>query len=475
MSSIAEKSKMSTAEKVKWIIALVIIAVFMLIPEGAIYTTNVKYFFMVTVLCIFLMATELIPPALAATAIPIGYWLLSVAPASTVFSPWAAQTPWLVLGSLLLTRVMDKTGLNKRIAYGLMKLGRGKFYVVMFLMVIAGCILACVVPAGIARMVVFCSIGMSLIQAMGWQAGSRESVTAFGLIILAGSGFGYTVMTGANSSFVIAELMEGAGYPITWGQWAFYNVVPSAIQLTIMFFLTIFIFRKLPSSETGTNRTSKEVHAYITEEYSKLGKPSGQELKALVIFIILLVLLVTGEYQPLNAGKSLMLLALVCYLPGVNLLNGDDLKKINWSAVFLVASCLSIGEVATNLGLGDVLVESVLPYLPTSIIALSAVAFFICFFGNMLMTPTAIGSALGMPLITIAEATGINVHGFMMTFWTSAGAVVFPYEAGLELMAYGYGQMSMKDYIRFSLMRSGVLFVGRFLFVIPWFYLIGIY
>lgn len=469
----SEKKPMDKVTKIKWIVAVAILVIFAIIPLGEVYTQDVKYFFMITVTAIYLMAAELVPTFVAAMALPIGYWISGAASMSTVFASWSSATPWILLGAFLLTNIMTKTGLDKRIAYRLMILGQGKFYLVMFLMVLAGMIVTCFVPAGTARMIVFASIGVSLINAMGWKPGSREATTAFAMVVIAAAGSSYTVMTGTTSNMVIVELLEGAGYPITWLEWAWYNLAPGFISVVLTFFGCIFVFRNM-EGDTAEKKSSTEIKAFIEGEYAKLGKPKADEIKAAVAFGVIMLLLITSNYHSLSAGKVMMMIPLLCFLPGIDLLNMQDIKKTNFHTVFVVASCVTIGTVASNLGLGDLLVEAILPHLPSSLIGLSIVAFLICFFGNMLMTPLAIGSAVGLPIIAIAEAAGFSVPGFMMLFWTSSAAIIFPYESSIHMMAYGYGMMSMKSYIKFGLMRSVILLLSRFLLYIPWFYIIGL-
>lgn len=471
--SVAEMPRLSTKQKIEWIVMLVVLAVLALIPCGPVYTLQVKEFLIISVAGIVMMALELVPAYVAAIFLPMAFWFLKVAEPTVVFNAWTQEIPWVVLGSLLVAVIMNKTGLSKRLAYGMMILGRGNFYAVLAMMVVAGCITTFFVPAAVARGALFGAIALSLTDAMGWENNKKHTILLFTAVQLAATATSYMVMTGTNSDFVVAGALESAGYPVSWGQWAYYNLIPGVIEIIIVFIIICFVYR---NHDTGNTKEmdSKAMHTYIKGEYQKLGKPSKQEIKAIILFVVILIMLLTSSYHSMSPGKTFMLMALIAFLPGVNLLTGKDGKSINYTTLFLVTSCVAIGDVANELGLGTLFVDKIMPMLPHSTLALTAVVFALCFFGNMLMTPVALASACTLPIINIALALDQNPFGLVMLWWTACGATVFPYEATADLLIFGYGKMSMKEWIKIGLIRSATLFVTRFVLYIPWFKIIGI-
>lgn len=471
--SVAEMPRLTTKEKIKWFILLAIIAILAIIPCGPTYTFQVKEFFIIAIAGIYMMAVELVPVYIAAILMPVAYWLLNVAPATVVFGAWTQEVPWVLLGSLFVAVIMNKTGLSKRLAYGLMLVGRGNFYVVCIMLVVAGAILASFIPAATARAALFGSIALSLTNAMGWEKNKKHAILLFSCITMVATGTSYMVMTGTNSSLVVAGVLESAGFPITWAQWALYCVVPGVIEVVIVLLILFFAFRKYDTGSTK-EMDSKTMHAYIKEQYKTLGTPNRQEKKAIALFIIILLLLLTSKYHSLTPGKVFMLMSMIAFLPGVNLLNAKEGKNVDYSMVFLVTSCVAIGDVANELGLGQTFVETITPMLPHSIFGIAAVVYLICFLGNMLMTPVALGSAFALPIINIALSMDMNPFGITLLWWTACAATVFPYENTGDLLVFSYGQMSMKNWIIVGIIRSGVLFFGRFILYIPWFTLMGI-
>ena len=240
----SESIKLTTTQKIKWVILLIALLVLWIVPCGEVYTQQVKYFCMISVAGIYMMAFELVPAFVAALAIPTGYWLLSVAPTTTVFSAWTQQVPWVLLGSLLVAQIMNKTGLSKRLAYGLMIIGKGNFYIVMAMLIIAGAIIAAFVPAAVARAALFGSIALSLADAMEWEADKKHAIILFSVVGLAATGCSYMLMTGTNSDLVVAGVLESAGYPISWSEWAFYKMIPEIIEIIEAYVLILIMLAK---------------------------------------------------------------------------------------------------------------------------------------------------------------------------------------------------------------------------------------
>lgn len=142
--------KLSNAEKIKWGMLLIVIAILYFIPAGEVYTAAVKGFCIVTIAGIYLVAFELLPAYIAATLIPVGYWVLNVVPAGVAFGSWTQQFPWIILGAFMVAHILQKTGVSKRLAYSLMLLAKGNFYIVIAMIMVAGVIMAMFVPAAIA-------------------------------------------------------------------------------------------------------------------------------------------------------------------------------------------------------------------------------------------------------------------------------------------------------------------------------------
>lgn len=309
---------------------------------------------------------------------------------------------------------------------------------------------------------------------MGWKDDTKKTIILIMGVYFATSAASYLWYTGSNANVIVAGMLESANYGVTWTEWAIYNALPGLITIAVQMIVVIFFVSKF-CKDDGQSLNAAEMSAHIKKEYAKLGKMDGQEIKATIMLVVLFLLLLTnGQLHSWNPGQIFIVLALIAYLPGIRLLENSDTKQINFSVVFLITGFIAIGDAATSLGLGDVFVEKALPYLPHSVYGLSAISFFIAFFGNMLMTPLAISSAFTVPMINIANTLGINPTGLIMIFYNSCMATLFPYEVNSDILLFSYGLISMKNYIKIGVIRSVLTLLALFIIYIPWFKILGI-
>ena len=102
------KNKVNPVLLLQWLVVCLVPLVIMMIPTTELFTKPMKLFFVITRAGILILAFEFIPAF---------YVLSGIVPAQTAYSGYVSNIPWLVLGALLLTEVLDETGLLKRIAY----------------------------------------------------------------------------------------------------------------------------------------------------------------------------------------------------------------------------------------------------------------------------------------------------------------------------------------------------------------------
>ncbi len=180
----------------------------------------------------------------------------------------------------MVAHIMQKTGVSKRLAYRLMLLARGNFYIVVAMLIIAGVIMAMFVPAAIARVAIFGAIALSIRDAMGWKDDTqKDDYINYGCVFFAASAASYLWYTGSNGNVIVAGMLESAGYGVTWTEWALYNALPGLVAIAVQMIAVIFFANKF-CKDDGQSLNSAEMNAYIKEENMKLGKMSSSEIKS---------------------------------------------------------------------------------------------------------------------------------------------------------------------------------------------------
>lgn len=94
MTASATTEKMSTNTIIKWVIAFIIPIILLLLPPGEILTKEIYIFLAITLFAILLIAFELTDSLVVGIILFTGYYVSGIAPAATVFAPWASTAVW---------------------------------------------------------------------------------------------------------------------------------------------------------------------------------------------------------------------------------------------------------------------------------------------------------------------------------------------------------------------------------------------
>ena len=164
------------------------------------------------------------------------------------------------------------------------------------------------------------------------------------------------------------------------------------------------------------------------------------------------------------------------YLPFVHGADENTMKKMNMPIIFFVAACMSIGTVAGSLGLGTAIADTCQELLhgSSSPFAIMSIVFAIVFGLNFLMTPMAIMALIIDPILLLATNMGFSPIPFAYAVNACSEAILLPYEYVPYLIVYGFGMITMKDFLKINILRSVIFFAGFLLILIPYWMLIGL-
>lgn len=176
---------------------------------------------------------------------------------------------------------------------------------------------------------------------------------------------------------------------------------------------------------------------------------------------------------PTNYG--FMLLPWIAFLPGMNIANVDVIKKTNFSIVFFVVGCIAIGTVGQNVGIGKLISTLTAPVLAgtSSLVCIFGV-YIVATLANFLLTPFAVLTALGVPLVQIGLDLGVSPVATLFTIIMNNSNVFLPHENTAYLVFYAFGIIQMKDFIKYNSIRMGMHFVFMMAVVYPYWKIIGI-
>ena len=94
------------------------------------------------------------------------FWACGVVDFATAFSGFATDTPWFVFGATLLGTMAAKSGLARRMAFGIMRLVGNTYSRILLGLLIADVVLAFVVPSGVALLVIMASVSLGFFKGL---------------------------------------------------------------------------------------------------------------------------------------------------------------------------------------------------------------------------------------------------------------------------------------------------------------------
>lgn len=458
-------SIMSTTKgRVGWITAIVAAALMIVfIPVNDVFTYQMKAFCVITLTIIIILGFELLNNFIAGLLLPTLYVLFQVAEGTVAFSPWLSYLPWAIISALLLVEVAVRIGLLKRVSFWIMLHTGGTYKGLIWGMV----------PVGIVLDLLCGGCGIFVLAPIAF--GMCEELDLRGTKVAAGLMFAVMFSTGIPFFFLYSPLVFGVvvasaqtvdpTIDVSFMEYFVDNIVWLGF-LIILIFLVQLVFKQ------DVEFQGKD---YFTEQLKSMGKMSTEEKKLSVIFVCLVAFLMTYSLHHITMGWGFVIAAVIAYFPGIEVGKNEDVRKVDLGLPLFVTGCLSIGTVATKIGLSSLLMKALTPMLSgQSEIMFFLMVFLIIFVLNFLMTPGAIMAIFGGLLVTMSIQMGINPLASLMLLMVCVDEVLLPYEYTHYLFGYSFGLVSMVDFIKMNAVKVVVFVAFLLVFGIPWWHLVGL-
>jgi len=459
-------SSINKGNLVKWAITLLAVVAVLLIPTNEVFSPELRNFLAIATWLILSVAFALFKSLFIPSFItPILWYCTGCLPANVAFSAWSQEILYVIIGAFVLAGVLEEVGLLKRLSYWIiMKLG-GSFERTYW-----GVFVACTVLAFITfgnSYVVVATICYGICKAFNLGV-SRASA----FIMMSG-------LVGTMSSRMFIYTPQAIGFieagiktvdptfTLPWYQYMI-DMFPSMVMCVVY----LFVWAKVFGLKKVNVAMGKE---YFEEEYAKLGPISLAEKKAAVVLALLMVYLVTSPLHGLSANYIFFIVPLLFFFPGIDVGTAQTIKKVDFSTIFFIASCLGIGTGGNYLGLGKLVVTYLGPLV--SGVGLTGAAYIMLIFGiivNFILTPTAMMAALPASISVLAGSLGVSELALIYPFKISTDLVFLPYEYVAYLIFFSFGVMTMKDFVKFSTVKIALAVVALGVLFIPWWNLVGV-
>ena len=459
------KSTMSKATKTKWLITILCTVAVALIPAVGLYTPQMRMFMIITVFSLFIIAFEFFAQSVMAIFLPVLYGIFNVAPTSVVMQPWVGDNMLLILGVFAFCAILESSGALTRIAYYLLSKVNGSFIKLLIAIYLVGVFLT-IITFGTAHlfMAPLCA-GLCLSLGAMKKKGGAAIAMACMLGTCSAKAFTYPI-----TFYAVIRASAGELAAETFANMNMLSVMLHNCPMFFVCLITLFIVAKWYKPEEDLNGSE-----YFKIKLSELGPITRREKMVGVLLIAILAYTIQSSFTGMNANYGFMFIPWLAFFPFINAADAETMKKMNWDMIFFIGGCMSIGTVAGSLGFAAILSDVMgSVFSQGNVFAIFGGLFAIVFTMNFLMTPFAMWALLSAPLMQVAIDLGINQLPLIYALVSTSEAIILPYEYAPYLVVYGFGMITMKDFVKLSIMRCAIYIIGFFVVLIPFWMLIGI-
>ncbi|MFV0530525.1 MAG: SLC13 family permease [Flavobacteriales bacterium] len=411
------------------------------------FTDSQVYVLFLLFLSVGLWITEAIPPFAVGIMI-MGFLVFILGSERFIETPedvqkyvntWSSSVIWLMLGGFFLAEGMKKTGLDT----GVFKLAVKNFgnkpqQILLGIMLATG--LASMVMSNTATTAMMIASVTPFINQL-----SKDSPFAKGMLIgipAAASVGGMGTIIGSPPNAIAVEALKNVGIEISFLQWMLFGF-PVALLL-ILIFWKVLVYKYAPKVESLNMHFLEESH----EKPSKENRISRNiVLGVLILTMFLWLTNKTVHNIPVSVVSGIPIICFTMF----GIVTGDDVRKLPWDTLMLVAGGLSLGLAIRETGLAEHFVNQLKNVSLNMYLLAFVFAFFTVIFSNV-MSNTATTTIL-IPIAGILVTNQPLVLPIIIGLCAST-ALFLPVSTPPNAIAFSTGLLKQKEF------RLGGLFIG---------------
>ena len=420
----------------------------------------------VTVFILLMWVTEAVPLAVTGLLGCWLYWVFGGLSPAKAFAGFHNDSPWFVLGGILLGLMADTTGLAKRIAYNIVLRAGTNYGWILGGMMLVNFLLTFMIPASVPKTVLMCAISIGLIESYGMGKGSNIGKGLLCIMTFQAGLFDKVIMAGAAAILSRGLIESVANIHVSYALWFVAFLPVTVFTMVGSWFLVMWLFPPEKKRLEGGDE-------FCRSQLAKMGPMSSAEIKATVIFGLTTLLWATDFIHHVSPSKVGLIAGLFACLPVVGVIRKEDFAKANFPIVIFIGSAMCLGQVVTSTeilkGLTEPLFRWMTPVLQSSSVAASMLLYWYSNLFHLFLPDLSLISAVLPPLLQFAMKMHFNPLPLGMLWAFADGGKVFIYQQSALAVGYAFGYFTARDLFKLGL---GLFFVESFLLlvVIPWFW-----
>ncbi len=394
-----------------------------------------------------------------------------------MLSGFANNTVWLIVAAFLVARGFISTGLGRRIAYMFIRAFGRKTLGLAYSIVASELVISPATPSNTARAG---GIIYPIVRALSTTFGSEPGATArkIGAFLMIME-FQATVITSAMfmtsmaPNPLIAELaMKTAKVSLTWGTWALAAIVPGILSLIIVPYV---LYKIYPPEIKATPEAAELAH----RELEKMGAMKRTEKTMLFVFLLILALWVTGQWNKIDATVVAFLGVSVMLITGV--IRWDDVlsEKGAWDALIWFGGLVMMASQLDAMGFmkwfAATVGNSLAGWSWLSALIVLMLVYFYSHYG--FASTTAHVTAMFPAFLAVAVAVKVPpaLAALTMGFFSALNAGITHYGTGPAPIYFNAGYMDQKTWWKLGLIVSFVNIAIWMGVGFPWWRVLGLW
>lgn len=372
----------------------------------------------------------------------------------------------IIVGNLIIVDVGSKSGLFHFVSIKILKLTRGDPYKLMLYMG-SLCVFLSIVVNNISAILI--SASLTIIACQKLEINPYSYI--LGQMVLVNVGGLYTLVSSVPNIIIGTTLEKELNFPGYFGYFSFLQI--GIVVGTVMVLVTFFAFRYL--LPTPNSPMSIEDRRKVVDEFDEWAAVTNKRffwLTALILTVMVFLFVISSFI-----GLSVLVISLVGAL-AILLVSGQDfdeaIEAVDWP---LLAFFTGLFVVVTSLklvGAINMLAEFLESTVGTNLIIASVIILIVSAVLSGIVDNIVIAAALTPVIVTISEATGLNVIvlGWALIIGANLGGNFTPIGGpsnviGISILAKRTGQkISWGDWKVPATMTLIQLVVGIILIVI---------
>jgi sodium-dependent dicarboxylate transporter 2/3/5 len=456
-----------------WVLAPAVFVLLLLLPLPGL-TPEAHRLAAILGLTLVLWICESIPLAATALLAPLLCVVLGVGTDKAVFAPFGSPIVFLFVGMFFLAAAMQKHGLEKRLALGMLRFNcLSSTPLRLYASIAAVTAILSMWMSNVATTAVMLPIALGIANTCPDLA--RNAVARARLILLipfAASVGGLATPVGTPPNLIaLGFLRELAGVQISFLGWMQLAVPLSAVLVVFL----VLLLR--PPLRRWTGESLASSLGDLAGQRAALGPwTAGQRNCALCLAGAIALWLYPGVIELLCGEPRFgaawiqsrfpeevvgLLAGLLLFILPTDLRRGEftitwrEAVKIDWGTILLFAGGLALGKQVFDTGLAKALGDAVASSLgaDAGVWALSAVAIILTLLLSTATSNTATANVMVPMMIAVAQSSGINpVPVALACCLASSFGFALPVSTGPNAMAYSTGEVRLLQMVRYGLL-----------------------